>query len=65
MTVAAMGVEAYRSWMRVRPRDMTGVVAYMGILVNRGKCLQQWANAARCETVAWVRRIMDRVGTCL
>jgi hypothetical protein len=25
--VAASGVEAYRSWRRVRPSEMTGVVA--------------------------------------
>lgn len=44
---------------------MTGVVAYIGILVNSGKCLQQCAKAARWEIVAWVRRMMERVGTCL
>src|SRR6266566_8525442 len=33
--------------------------------VNWGKFLQQWAYAARCETVAWVRRISEMVGTCL
>ena len=43
MMVDASGVEEYRSWRRVRPSEMTGVVAYIGIRVNRGKCLQQWA----------------------
>lgn len=51
--------------MRVRPRSMTGRVAYTGIRVNWGKFLQQWAYAAMWETVAWVRRIKDIVGTCL
>lgn len=27
--------------------------------------MQQWAKAAKCATVAWVRRMMERVGTCL
>ena len=44
---------------------MTGVVAYIGICLKRAKCLQQCANAARCATVAWVRRTTERVGTCL
>jgi len=51
--------------MRVRPSEITGVVAYTGILEKRGKCLQQCANAPRCATVTCVRRITDRVGTCL
>lgn len=50
--VAASGVEAYRSWISVRPKSMTGRVAYTGMRANRGKCLQQWAYAPRCETVA-------------
>ncbi len=33
--------------------------------MNNGKCLQQWAYAARWATVACVRRMMERVGTCL
>jgi hypothetical protein len=44
---------------------MTGVVAYIGIRVKSGKCLQQWAKAAKCEVVACVRRISERVGTTL
>lgn len=63
--VDANGVELYKSCKSVLPRDMTGSVAYMGIRVNNGKCLQQCANAARWATVACVRRIKERVGTCL
>lgn len=65
MTVDARGFEVYRSWSSVRPSDITGVVAYIGIRVKRGKCLQQWAKAAKCATVACVRRMIERVGTCL
>jgi hypothetical protein len=65
IVVAASGVEAYSSCNNVRPRAMTGVVAYTGIRVNRGRCLQQCANAPRCDIVACVSRTMDRVGTCL
>ena len=65
LVVAAAGVEAYSSCMRVRPREMTGVVAYTGMRVNCGMCLQQWANAPRCDMVAWVRRTSESVGTCL
>ncbi len=65
MIEAARGVEAYRSWRSVRPREMTGVVAYIGMRVKSGKCLQQCAKAAMCGIVACVRRMNDRVGTCL
>jgi hypothetical protein len=51
--------------MRVRPSDMTGRVAYIGIRVNCGKCLQQCAKAAKWATVACVRRMTESVGTCL
>ena len=61
----ASGVEAYKSCSRVRPRDITGVVAYTGMRVNKGKCLQQWAKAPRCAVVAWVSRMKESVGTCL
>ena len=44
---------------------MTGAVAYTGILVKPGKYLQQWAYAAKCEVVAWVRSIRERDLTCL
>lgn len=41
MIVEARGVEEYMSCRSVRPREMTGDVAYTGICVNEGKCLQQ------------------------
>lgn len=37
----------------------------MGICVNDGRCLQQWAKAAMWAGVAWVRRMMDSEDTCL
>lgn len=37
----------------------------MGICVNEGRCLQQWAKAAMWAGVAWVRRMMDNEATCL
>ena len=53
------------SCSKVRPKEMTGVVAYIGTFVNKGICLQQCAKAARWAEVAWVRRTIERVGTCL
>jgi hypothetical protein len=43
MQVAARGVDEYRSWVSVRPKSITGRVAYTGIRVKRGKVLQQCA----------------------
>lgn len=63
--VAANGEEAYNSCNNVRPRDMTGLVAYTGIWVKRGNVLQQCAKAPRCAAVACVKRMSERVGTCL
>lgn len=45
--VAANGEEAYNSCSNVRPREMTGLVAYTGIWVKRGNVLQQCAKAPR------------------
>lgn len=63
--VAARGEDAYRSWSSVRPRAMTGLVAYTGIWLKRGNALQQWAKAPIWAGVAWVKRTSERVGICL
>lgn len=47
MMQEARGVDLYRSMIKALPKEMTGVVAYTGMRLNRGICLQQCAKAAR------------------
>lgn len=65
MMDAASGVDEYISCRSVRPSDTTGIVAYTGMRVNRGMCLQQCAKAPRWAVVACVRRMKDKVEACL
>ena len=44
---AASGFDVYRSSKSILPKEMTGVVAYTGIRLNNGMCLQQCAYAPR------------------
>lgn len=63
-TLAATFELVYRSSNSALPRFTTGIVAYTGILLNCGMCLQQCAYAPRWSRVGCVSRMTDSVETC-